>query len=139
MTPERQLRVFQIVCIVFVAACTAITHSILLQSQHAPAWELCLLVVLALWSATSGFRVQRMLTRVGNRPIPAGSRSTPVSRWKAGHAIRLATATSVGLWAMVLQVLGGSAFLVYLLIGIALALLLYWNPGPTPDSTPLES
>jgi hypothetical protein len=49
--------------------------------------------------------------------------------------IRIASAASVGLWALVLKNSGGPALLVNSLFGIGLVLLLIWRPGTIPDST----
>jgi hypothetical protein len=49
--------------------------------------------------------------------------------------VRLASATSVGLWALILSENGGRAFAVNALFAVGMLLLLIWMPGATPDST----
>jgi hypothetical protein len=49
--------------------------------------------------------------------------------------VRLASATAVGLWALILSESGGSALLVNALFAFGIRLLLIWTPGASPDST----
>jgi len=49
--------------------------------------------------------------------------------------VRLASATAVGLWALILSESGGSALLVNALFAFGMLLLLIWMPGGSPDST----
>ena len=136
--PERQLRIIQVLCIVFVASCILLTHSLVHGTKHISFTLQIVAILFALWTAYSGFWLQRLLARVGSNPerLPAtNKKSTPFTRWRAGHLMRLATATSVGLWGFVLYFLGGSSWLVDALLALGLLLLLLWSPGSSPDST----
>jgi hypothetical protein len=137
--PQRPLRVAQVICVLFTTTCFLVAHSVIHVTERPLSIEQGLVVLLALWTAGSGFSLQHKLThvRVGSGQPPASSRSTPAARWRVGNLMRLATATSVGLWALILHVIGGSSLLVDLLFGLGLALLLIWSPGPSPD-VPIE-
>jgi hypothetical protein len=94
-----------------------------------------LIVVLAIWSAVSGFTMQRRIVNGPTRTQRRAKTSTPVSRWRAGNLVRLASATSVGLWAFVLCEFGSPAWLVNTFFAIGLLLLLTWRPGASPAPT----
>jgi hypothetical protein len=133
MGPERQLRVFQVVCVVFVAVCFIFTRTLFRQAEPANSFEQGLFVLLALWSAYSGFRLQQTVNRVRTSAhLPPDNRSTPIRRWRAGHLMRLASATSVGLWGMILNFVGSPTWLVGAMFGLGLILLLIWSPGSSP-------
>jgi hypothetical protein len=136
VAPERQLHVYQIACVVFVAFCAFLSHSLSWPTQRSTPLVKGLIVLLALWSVYSGFRLQRIIARARNNPsqVPPNPRSTPIAQWKAGNIIRLASSTSVGLWAMILGFFGGPPWLVYTMYGLSLFLLLL----PKPQSPPAE-
>ena len=133
MGPERQLRILQAVCVIFVTSCVVLSNS-LRPTGHSTALVQVLIVLLALWSAYSGFRMQRILTRArSNSPqLAPDPRSTPFARWRVGNIVRLAFATSVGLWAMILGLFGSPSWLVFAMYGLALLLLPLWRPGNAP-------
>jgi hypothetical protein len=127
MSGERQLRLVQSGVILFLVACffvmrigTVETHAI-----SALQW---LIIVAAIWCAISGFTVQRKV----NHPRKPSRRSTPASRWKAGHLYRLLSATSVGLYGVLLHYTGAPEWLVNVFLCIAIVLLLIWKPGSAP-------
>ena len=91
-----------------------------------------MLMVGAAWSAISGFTFQRRIVR--RRPSRSG-KSTPFTRWRAGHIIRLWTATSLSLWAVVLSDWGGPHLVVNALFAMGLVLLLFWSPGAVPNES----
>jgi hypothetical protein len=129
--PERQLRLVQAGEILFIVVCFFVkrigaveTHG--LSSVH---W---LIVVAAVWSAISGFTGQRRINRAETRSEKTSRKSTPLGRWRTGHLIRLATATAVGLWGLLLHYSGGPDWLVNVLLGLAMLLLLIWKPGAAP-------
>ena len=136
--PERQLRLLQIPYVGFALLCFWFAGS--LPSNHsgrATTVVQVLMVLVAIWSAESGFWVQRYLARWGNRPTRSVRSSTPLRRWRAGHLFRLASALSVSLWGLVLHQIGGSAWLADILIGAGLVLLLIWRPGVSPAEAEL--
>jgi hypothetical protein len=133
--PERQLRIFQIICILFTAVCAWLTHwltQIDPLDRHASTISQGFVVLAALWSAVSGFTMQRKIARLKPRPGQS-ARSTPSTRWLLGHILRLATAVSVGLWAFFLHFIGGYPWLTDSIFGLSLILLLIWQPGTTPE------
>jgi len=134
-SPVRQLRLVQCGLIVFIVVCFFFKRIGRLETQDAQdalspvQW---LIIVAAIWSAISGFTVQRRINRIGNRSQTQSRRSTPVSRWRAGHLVRLWTATAVGLWGLLLHYSGGPEWLVNVFLGLTMLLLLIWRPGTTP-------
>lgn len=84
---------------------------------------------MALACAVQGFTLQRRIMRPKN---PSRQRSTPFKRWKAGNIARLAFATAVGLYGLLLSEFGGPLWQVDSLFVIALVLLLTWKPGKIP-------
>lgn len=131
---ERQLRVIQITCVAFTAACIYFTFSILRSAERPFSVLQGVVVLCALWSASSGFMVQRLFNRIGSRKLSPDGRSTPLGRWKVGHLMRLATATSVGLWALLLHIFGSPSWLAGAVYALALVLLLIWSPGTASES-----
>jgi len=133
--PERQLRFYQIACILLVVGCIFVSRLAHYETQGSITFGQWLILLAAIWSAISGFTVQRRIVRIRNQSLQSARRSTPLSRWRVGNVIRIASAASVGLWALVLKNSGGPALLVNSLFGIGLVLLLIWRPGTIPDST----
>jgi hypothetical protein len=139
--PEEQLRVYQVICVLFVAACILLSRSLVPEAEHASSAVQFFVILVAVWSAFSGFRLQRLLARDRSNSVQRSTtrkKSTPFTRWRAGHLMRLVSATSVALWGFVLFYLGGSTWLVDALFGSGLVLLLIWSPGSSPESTGLE-
>ena len=99
-------RLVQLGCIVLVLACMGLVYwrrnpvGVAMSARH---W---LVIVAALWTGFSGFSFQR---RMLNPPARAtGSvRSTPFTRWRAGHLVSLWTAMSVGVWTVLLSDFAG--------------------------------
>ena len=131
--PQVQLRLVQAVCVALVVGCILISRLEEHKNPNAITPTQWLVVFAAIWSAISGFRLQRKVVRVRNRPQSVARKSTPFSRWKAGNLLRLAAATAVGLWGLVLYQIGGPMWLVDTLFTGGMALLLTWMPGTSPD------
>jgi len=94
-----------------------------------------LMLVGAIWSAVVGFTFQRKLSRIATRSRRSGNKSTPLTRWKAGHIARLMTATSVGTWGIALYYFRGPLWVVYTVSAVALILLATWKPGNPPNAS----
>lgn len=135
--PERQLRLVQGGCILFIVLCILLLHFGALGSLGPAAREIklvqFLMIVGAIWSAIVGFTVQRKVNRAATQPRRASAKSTSLSRWMVGHLMRLACGTSVGMWGLALYYFCGPLRLVNALLGAGLALLLIWKPGASPD------
>ena len=134
-SPERGLRILQIAQIAFIVACFFVKRFGNGETTGAISAVQWFIVAGAVWSAISGFTVQRRLNRSEGRSQNRTKKSTPRSRWKAGHVMRLASATAVGLWGLFLHYSGGPDWLVNGLLGLALVLLLIWRPGTAPAET----
>ncbi|HXR38811.1 MAG TPA: hypothetical protein VN776_06945 [Terracidiphilus sp.] len=134
MNPVIQIRIIQFVMIL--SALSLIPFSRMQpQPTHTVSATFQLIIVLvAAASAESGFTVQRKMLRVRGQ----SNASTPLTRWRAGQIIRLATAYSVILYALVLRILGGSSKLAGALYVSGLLLLLIWRPGVIPTDTPSQ-
>ena len=134
---DLQLRLVQGGCILFIVLCILLLHFGVLGSLEPAGREIklvqFLIVVGSVWSAVVGFTFQRKLSRSSKRPQRVGSKSTPFTRWKAGHVMRLASATSVGYWGLALYYFHGPLWLVDTVLAIALVLLIAWKPGPAPE------
>lgn len=133
MKAEGQLRFFQLICIAFavllmwIAIDLPIRHPA--RGQGTVEWliEFC-----AIYSAVMGFVVQRRMADDESQPKPSARQSTPLKRWMKGHVIRLSSAASVCVFALVLQLMGGMAWEVFALFGLGMVLLLMWAPGESP-------
>jgi hypothetical protein len=130
-----QLRKIQAACIVAVVACGALAYFGTNRTRHAGfAVELCISIA-AVWAAAGGFTVQRKLASTSR---PTTAKSTPFTRWRAGNIIRLWTAASVGIWALVLAEFGPLPVLSGVFFAAALLLLVFWTPGIAPAGPPTE-
>jgi hypothetical protein len=130
MTPERRLRAFQIGYLAFTLP---VLWLILQRRAHATAkmalWGECFILFFVIYSVWSGFHLQKKIVDRIGKP---GYRRSPLKTWQAGHLIRLASAVSVCLWAVVLQLFGGPMWLVYFVFGAGVILLLICRPGVRP-------
>lgn len=129
-TSERQLRLLQIGCILVILASIKVS----LMIHRVPRGRGLVqgvVIVLALSSAVQGFTLQRKI--VNGQSQRRSKSSTPFGRWKAGNLVRLAFATAVGLWGLVLRENGGPLWLVDGLFALGVILLLIWSPGVGPD------
>ena|SRR5690242_5374162 len=107
---QRQLRLMQIGCFSVLVACAFLAHWQAREngsSSNGIGTVSILVILLALWSATSGFTLQRKLQR---RSQSKSSKTTPSTRWRAGHIFRLCSATACGLWGLVLFEFHGPRF-----------------------------
>jgi hypothetical protein len=135
---QRQLRLVQSACLLVVVACIVLAywkaHEIGATSGSVGTGP-AIIILLALWSASSGFIWQRRLQRRGQA---ISSKPTPFTRWRAGHIFRLWSATSVGIWAVLLYDFHGPLWIANVLFGVAILLLLIWRPNaaPTLDDAP---
>jgi membrane protein implicated in regulation of membrane protease activity len=131
-SPERQLRLVQCGLIVYIVVCFFVKRIGRLETHDALSPIQWLIILAAIWSAISGFTVQRRINRTRSRSQTQPRRSTPVSRWRAGQLVRLMSATAVGLWGLLLHYTGGPEWLVNIFLGLAMLLLMIWRPGVTP-------
>jgi hypothetical protein len=129
MKPERQLRIFQGVCL-FLAL--VVLLCLPLQSVQTGTRQFSvgnvLLAIFAVYMAWMGFFVQRLFNRLGKH----GRRVTPTKAWMWGHVTRLAIALSVCMYAVLLHIDGAASWLVYCIFGLGVILLLIWRPGIAP-------
>jgi len=136
--PEFQLRLLQGGCLLFLVVCTLLLHFGALGSLEPAGRELKLrqlsMIVGAIWSAVVGFTFQRKVNRTATRPRRAESKSTPFTRWKAGHVMRIASATSVGTWGLALYYFHGPLWVVDTVLAAALILLVAWKPDTSPNN-----
>jgi hypothetical protein len=131
-TAAKRLRVVRVACIVLVLACVGVSrlgHHVWLGTVTTAHW---FVIVAAIWSAISGFTLQRRILNRPARPRKPSSTSTPFTRWRAGHIARLWTATAVGMWALLLGEFAGPPWLVNIFFAVGLLLLLVWTPGAVP-------
>src|SRR5882762_794026 len=129
--PERQPRLVQIGCILLVAACIAVRYMDNHEARGAITIAQAAVILAAVWSGISGFTMQRRFQEIRIAP---SSKSTPFSRWRAGHLVRLWSATAVGGWGLVLYNVGGPSWLVGSFFAVALLLLLIWKPVAKPGA-----
>jgi hypothetical protein len=132
-SPERQLRLVQSGEILFIAVCFFVKRLGTIETRQTISPGQWLVIAGAVWSAISGFTVQRRINRAKTRPQDPPSRSTPLGRWRAGHLVRLSSAMAVGLWGLFLHYCGGPEWLVNVFLGLATLLLLIWRPGVSPS------
>jgi hypothetical protein len=127
-----RLRIVQVGGILMVLGCIWVSRLGHREWQGSLALRHWIVIAAAIWTAISGFRLQR---RIVNRPAvpPRPSKSTPLTRWRAGHIVRLWTAMSIGLWAFLLSMFAGPPLAVNAFFALALLLLLVWRPGAIPD------
>jgi len=137
--PALQLRLVQGGCLLFIVLCVLLLHFGLLGSLEPAGREIklvqFLMIAAAIWAASVGFTLQGKLSRTAKRPQRPGSKSTPFTRWKAGHLMRLASATSVGTWGLGLYYFNGPLWVVDTVLAVALVLLIAWKPDPAPDDS----
>jgi hypothetical protein len=129
-----RLRIIQVGCILMVLGCIWVSRSGHHEWQGSLEPRHWLVMVAAIWGAISGFTLQRRLV---GQPVNSRrpSRSTPFTRWRAGHIVRIWTAMTVGLGALLLSEFSGPPMMVNVLFALSLLLLLIWTPGPIPDQT----
>jgi hypothetical protein len=107
MAPERQLRIVQVGCALVLLECFRVARTIrVTQTSTLVQW---IVIALALWCASNGFLVQRLIVRGSKGRRRRSATSTPFTRWRAGNFARLAFGTSVGLYGLILRVVWRSA------------------------------
>ena len=127
--PERQLRIVQVGCLLGLLASSRLALKVQGATHGSPTLR-WLFFALGLFCTVDGFVLQRRM--VAPRKAPR-TQSTPFKRWKAGNLVRLALATSVGLYGLCLSEFGGATWQVDLLLALGITLLLIWTPGTSPD------
>jgi hypothetical protein len=132
MNATSRLRVVQVGCALMVLAAIWVSRLRNHEWQGSLGPRHWIVILAGIWTAISGFTLQR---RIVNRPVSSRrtSKSTPFTRWRAGHIFQLCTAMSVGLWALLLSEYAGPPMIVNALFALSLLLLLIWTPGPVPD------
>jgi hypothetical protein len=135
MKQARTLRIYQIVCILLTLYFFRLIHMLPgPEGQSAMTPLKWIVLALALYSAAGGFYMQKKLLRTPTDPRIA-AKSTPAKRWMVANIVRLAFATAVGLYGMVLHFNGGPKSLVVSLIALGLVLLLVWRPVRFPRTS----
>lgn len=132
LTTERQFRAIQIFCIVIVFTCIRVAMEVSCTSGEITRFQ-WVVIAFGLWAIPSGFLLQRQIVGHSDKRRRRSTRSTPLSRWRAGNLVRLATANSVALWGLVLREIGGPARLAYMFFAVGGLLLLIWKPGTSPE------
>jgi hypothetical protein len=128
---ERQFRVVQMFCILVVLACFQVALKLVQTSPEITPIQ-WVLVGMGVWAIFSGFMLEREIVGYPNRVRRPSARSTPFSRWRAGNLVRVASATSVALWGLILRESGGPSSIAYTFFVIAGLLLLVWRPSARP-------
>ncbi len=141
-SPERQLRLVQVACALFLGVCVLLIHfgHRNLEPGGSMSFRQFLVVAAAIWSAVYGFTLQRRIVGVSGRPQAQSERSTPFSRWKTGHTARLWSATAVCMWGLVMYEIRGPSWIVDSLVAVGVILLAIWKPGTAPQrNSPSDS
>ncbi len=133
LTTERHFRAVQMFCILTVLTCVRVAMKVSCTSTEITTFQ-WVVIALGLWAIPSGFFLQRTIVGHSDK-LRRSTRSTPLSRWNAGNLVRLATATSVALWGLVLREIGGPAWLAYIFFAVGGMLLLMWKPGASPQQS----
>lgn len=139
LTTERHFRLIQVFCVIVVLACFQVALKINKTSPQITPIQ-WVVIGMGVWATMSGFILERKIVSYPKRASRPSTRSTPLSRWRAGNLVRVASATAVALWGLVLRSNGGSASVAYTLIAIGGLLLLTWRPSARPaDDSPQVS
>lgn len=72
------------------------------------------------------------MQRKFERPKANPPQSTSLTRWRAGHMVRLFSATAVGMWALLLSIFNAPLWTADLLFALGILLLLIWRPDAAP-------
>lgn len=132
----RKLRAVQIFCLVLgLPACWLVVHSGKPKNNGEINPIQWVIVLAAVYCAVSGFTMQRKITKGPSRPRPTKIASTPFSRWRAGHLMRLASGCSVAMWGALIPIYKGPSWPAYALCGLGILLLLVWTPGTPPQNS----
>jgi hypothetical protein len=135
-TAAQRLRILQIACILMVLACVGASRLGRREWLGRLTAVHYVMIVGAIWSAVSGFTLQR---RIANRPTESRrplAASTPFTRWRAGNIWRIWSATMVAGWALCLSEFAGPPWLINFFFAVGLLLLLVGTPGAAPAQTP---
>ena len=134
MNPEKQMRLIQLCFVASAVMVIGVAYRIPVHPLHKVAVSFQIILgLIAISCGFAGFRLQKMLTRAVSSPIQSKyPTTTPLQRWRVGHVVRLATHMAIVLYAFVLYLLGGTAWLVDGLFALGFILLLTWAPGKVP-------
>jgi hypothetical protein len=135
VSTTRHLRVVQGACILLILVCIAVVNLLGRKSRSTSSFIEYIIILAAIWSAVSGFSMQRRILRATIRPMNVPRKSTPLSRWRAGHLVRLWSASAVALWGLVLGEFAGTVLLANLFFATGLLLLVAWRPTSAPSET----
>jgi hypothetical protein len=133
LKPERLLRLFQIACVVSILLWIWIIEHI---PQHidgkGTVFGRWFLVLFAFYALVVRFWAPKLLSCASISPKRSARLQTPLVRWALGHIVRLTSALAICYSALFLHMLGGTAWLVYCIFSVGLALLLIWRSGASP-------
>jgi hypothetical protein len=137
LTTERHFRVVQVLCVLVVLACFQVALKVDKTSTEITPihW---IVIGMGVWAIMSGFIVERKIVSYPKTASHPSTRSAPFSRWRASNLVRVASATSVALWGLILRTNGGPASIAYTLIAIGGLLLLAWRPSGRPMDNPAQ-
>jgi hypothetical protein len=130
LTTTRHFRIVQVFCIFVVLCSFQVALRVDKTSPEVTPLQ-WVWIGMGVWATVSGFILERQIVRYPKRSRPS-TRSTPFSRWRAGNLIRVASATSVACWGLILRESGGPALIANILFAVAGLLLLIWKPSASP-------
>jgi|SRR5580693_5197639 hypothetical protein len=130
--PDGQMRIVQLACIFVLLLSFRLALRVEGSTHGSPIMQ-WIIAFLALVCSMQGFSMQRRIVSGSSRNRQRSGRSTALTRWRAGNVARLAFATAVGLYGLLLSEFGGAPWMVNSLFAIALILLLIWKPGISPN------
>lgn len=128
LTNERHFRILQLCCIVTVLVFFRFGRAVA-DTATEPTLMRWVVIGMGVWASTAGFILERKIVRSGAR---SSNRSTPLSRWRAGNLLRVASASSVAAWGLILRVIGGPALIANIFFAVAGILLVIWRPSARP-------
>lgn len=137
LNTERHFRVVQVWCILVVLVCFQVALKVDKTCSEITPFQ-WLLIGMGVWAIISGFMLEHLMITYPNRVRRPSTRSTPIGRWRAGNLVRVASATSVSLWGLILRSNGGPTSIAFALIAVGGLLLLVWRPSARPADNPVQ-
>jgi len=131
LTTERHFRVLQVICIVVVLTCFRVALKVDKTSPEVTPVQ-WLSIGMGFWAIASGFIIERKICHGPDKSSRRPTRSTPLSRWRAGNLVRIMSATALACWGLILRENGGLALIAYVFFFAAGILLLVWKPRALP-------
>ena len=113
LTTERHFRVMQVFCILLVLTCFQVALRVDKTSPEITPIQ-WLLIGMGVWAIPSGFFLERQVLRDPDRARRRSTRSSPLSRWRAGNLVRVMSATALACWGLVFRENGGRASIAYI-------------------------